>query len=629
MKQSFALSSIITFVAFSSPQVFAEPADSLGLSVDIKEVVVTGTRGSANPRNLPATVNVIGKEQLSRDNYTSILPAVTMQVPGVFNTSRGMLGYGVSGGGSGGISVRGLGSGEGRMMVLVDGHPQYSGIYGHAVADAYQTMMAERVEVVRGPSSVIYGSNAMGGVINIVTRANRSRGVNTSLNLAGGSYGTFISEVSNSYSNDKFSSNIAAQYNRSDNHRPNMGFEQYGGHLNVAYSPNRLLRTFVDADLTHFNASHPGAVTAPMAEADQWITRGAVNAGIENHTGPLSGAFTIYSNFGRHKLNDGYEIATGKPQNRLFRSKDALTGIALYQSASLFHGNRTTIGFDYQNIYGRAYYTSRSTGEILDTPNKQSGHQHINELAGYINFHQDLNSQFSLDAGLRYDHHSVAGGEWVPQGGIVYRPGISSELKAMVGKGFRNPTMKEMYLYPPSNESLKPERIINYEISWSQRLISGRLHYGVNIFYINGDNIIQTVDRKNVNTGQIENWGAEAEASWLISNSLTLSTNHSWLHMVHPILAAPQYKGYIGLEYSRRQLSANLNLQQISGLYTTLGSKSHQENFTLLSLSVSYMLNRHATLWARGDNLLAQRYEINRGYPMPRATVMAGLKLNF
>ena len=89
------------------------------------------------------------------------------------------------------------------------------------------------------------------------------------------------------------------------------------------------------------------------------------------------------------------------------------------------------------------------------------------------------------------DHHSITGTEWIPQGGIVIRPMESGELKAMVSKGFRNPTMREMYLYPPSNTDLKPERLMNYELAWSHRL--GQFNYGLNLFYLKGDNMIQTM----------------------------------------------------------------------------------------------------------------------------------------
>ena len=116
---------------------------------------------------------------------------------------------------------------------------------------------------------------------------------------------------------------------------------------------------------------------------------------------------------------------------------------------------RITVGFDYQHIYGNAYYTSKETGEVLDTPNKQSAKSYRNEVAGYIDYRQDLSSWLTIDAGVRVDHHSVTGTEWVPQAGLVVRPLLTGEVKAMVSKGFRNPTMREMYLYPPSNEELE------------------------------------------------------------------------------------------------------------------------------------------------------------------------------
>ena len=141
---------------------------------------------------------------------------------------------------------------------------------------------------------------------------------------------------------------------------------------------------------------------------------------------------------------------------------------------------------DYQHIYGRAYYTSKADGKTLDTPNKQSGKSHRNEIAGYVDFRQDITDWLTADAGIRVDHHSITGTEWIPQAGIVIRPMDNGEIKAMASKGFRNPTMREMYLYPPSNEDLKPERMWNYELSWRHRL--NNLSYGANIYYTDGGN---------------------------------------------------------------------------------------------------------------------------------------------
>lgn len=517
--------------------------------VSLNNVVVTGTRQAADLRHLAATVNVIGRTTLSQNEWQNVLPTLAQQVPGLFVTSRAMMGYGVSTGASGGINMRGLAGGAGQMLVLIDGHPQYQGIYGHPISDSYQTLMADRVEVVRGPESVLYGSNAMGGVINIITRGMAQDGVHTRLNVGAGSYGTFQSELSNQVHQGRFSSIVAAQYGRSDNHRPNMKFEQYGGYAKLGYDLSTHWKASVDADITHFNASNPGPESAPLYGSKQWITRGAVSAALDNHYGTTNGSLSVYDNFGRHKINDGTTDAAS-PQQRYFRSNDALIGVSWYQTAQLFAGNSTTVGADYQHIYGRAYYTSIETGEELDTPNKQSGTSHRNEVAVYAEMRQDLASWLTVDAGVRWDHHSVSGSEWIPQAGIVVRPLATGVLKATLSKGFRNPSMRELYLYPPSNTDLKPERLMNYELAWSQQLLGSHLRYGVNLFYLKGDNMIQTVmvegRPRNVNTGVVENSGVELEATYLINPHWSVTTNHSMLHMVHPVVSAPEYKGFGG-----------------------------------------------------------------------------------
>lgn len=602
-----------------------EFTDSIGLS----EVVVTGSRNVTDIRHLPQTVTVVDHLKLTENQRTNVLPTLMEQVPGLMVTSRGMMGYGVSTGGSGGMMLRGISSGAGQVMVLIDGHPQYNGIFGHPIADAYPTMMTERVEVLRGPASMLYGSNAMGGVVNIVTRTSEADGSHGYVNLCAGSWGTLQGEAGYSLRHGKWRATASGQYVRSDNHRPNMGFEQYGGFAKVNYDITPHWNVFADASITHFNASYPGTTSAPMLDADQWITRGAIAIGIENHYRLTSGRLSIYDNFGRHKIDDGYDALTGSPQTRLFRSSDALLGISWYQSAVLWSGARLTVGFDYQNIYGHAYYTDRQNGNVLETPNKQSGEERNHELAGYVDLRQDLFTWLTAEAGVRYDHHTITGGEWIPQAGIVVRPLRSGELKLMASKGFRNPTMREMYLYPPSNTDLKPERMWSYELSWKHRIASGRLQYGINLFCIDADNIIQTVNRQNVNTGELNNKGIEFELQYRINSHWTLNTNHSWLDMRQPVLSAPKYKSHAGVTMSYGRWRANVGLTEVCGLYTAIGDNEHTEAFTLLNATVSYALCHHVTLWLKGDNLLAQRYEYIAGMPMPKATFMAGLNLEF
>ncbi len=623
MKRTFLLISVLC----SSCCVISQTLPDSVRALD--DVVVTGTRNAIDVRYLPNTVSVVERSVLTQNEQPSLLPTLNQQVPGLFLTSRGVMGCGVSGGSAGGLSIRGIAN-NGQTMVLIDGHPQYNGIYGHPISDSYQTMMAERVEVVRCPASVLYGSNAMGGVVNIVTRKPHCDGVWTNINVGGGSYGTFQSEATNQVRSGKFSSTVSAQYNRSDNHRPRMGFEQYGGYAKVGYDINEHFKAYVDANVIHFNASHPGEVTAPVYDADQWITRGMVSGALENRFDKVNGALGVYTNFGRHKIDDGTSDPAS-PTQRYFRSKDALTGVSLYETMRFFEGNLITAGFDYQHIFGHAYYTSKADGSVMDTPNKQSGKSHRDEVAGYLDVRQDLVDWLTVDAGIRVDHHSVAGTEWIPQAGFVVRPIGNGEIKAMASKGFRNPTMREMYLYPPSNEDLKAEKMWNYELSWVHRL--GNVKYGLNLFYVKADNIIQQImldgKPKLMNTSDIENCGFEVEGSWRINDHWALNTNHSFLHMETAVLAAPEYKGFLGASFSICKWSANLGVQYINGLYTATGTTEKKENFCLVNATVKYQLLGNLKLWVRGENLLAQKYEINAGFPMPKATFVGGVNFEF
>jgi iron complex outermembrane receptor protein len=83
------------------------------------------------------------------------------------------------------------------------------------------------------------------------------------------------------------------------------------------------------------------------------------------------------------------------------------------------------------------------------------------------------------------------------------------------------------------------------------------------------------------------------------------------------------------VDFHKDKWSATLGLQTVENLYTEVGNNETKENFTLLNATVNYALTKNVGLWARGENLLAQKYEINLGYPMPRATFMGGVSVNF
>lgn len=568
-KKAILLLSVSGIWAMTGLAQTAKDSTRVARSLTIDEVVVTGTRNETDVRHLPMTISVVNRKVLEQSFQPSVLPVLTEQVPGLFTTSRGIMGYGVSTGAAGGMSLRGIGgSPTAGLLVLIDGHPQYMGLMGHPIADAYQTMLTDRVEVLRGPASVLYGSNAMGGVINIVTRKMQEDGIKTNAQIGYGSYNTLQTELSNRIRKGRFNSIVTGSYNRTDGHRENMEFEQYGGYAKLGYDFNAAWKVWGDVNITRFKASNPGETDNPYIDNDSRITRGMASFALENHYEKSSGALSFFYNWGRHKINDGYHPG-GTPQESHFNSKDRMLGVSWYQSATLFAGNRLTVGFDYQHFGGKSWNKMVATGEHIPGVDKQ-----MDEFAGYVDFRQDLGDWLSLNAGIRVDHHSHVGTEWIPQGGLSFHLPEQTEMKAMVSKGFRNPTIREMYMFPPQNPDLRAESLMNYELSFSQRALDGALFYGINLYYIDGDNMIMTVPTdgkpKNINTGEIENWGVESNISYRITSCWQINANYSWLHMENPVVAAPGHKLYAGADFTQGRWRVSTGLQYIKDLYTNV-----------------------------------------------------------
>ena len=620
--------------AVESDSTFYDDEVCLDCNVRIDEVVVTGTFEGVDVRHLPMTISRINRVQLENNFQQSILPTVAEKTPGLFITSRGILGYGVSTGAAGGIKMRGIGGDPSTgMLVLIDGHPQYMGLMGHSVADVYQAMLAERVEIIRGPSSVLYGSNAMGGVMNIITRRMQDDGVKTHARLSSGMYGTIESEISNMARKGGFNSMVVASYNRTDGHRPDMGFEQFGGYLKLGYDFDHW-KIWADAQVTHFNSENPGPIDAHLNDNDSHITRGVASIALENHYDKMSGSLSAFYNYGFHKIDDGYKDGAS-PLNYFFHSKDYMMGASLRENFFFFKGNITTFGVDYQRFGGKAWNADKKTDKVTNDIADKS----LDEVAGYINFQQDVVDWFSLNAAIRVDYHTVVGLEWIPQGGLAFHLPKEADIKAMVSKGFRNPTIKEMYMFPPQNPDLKPERLMNYEVSFSQKLVLGKqynrfLNYGVNVYYMNGNNVITTemVDgkKKNVNSGAIENYGVEADVNFHINEHWNVNANYSWLNMENPVVSAPEHKLYVGGTFKYNRWYVSTGIQYINGLYTSVvKGKEKQEDFVLWDAKASFQACKQLTVFIKGENLLGQRYEIMEGFPMPRATVKAGVDVKF
>lgn len=606
----------------------AADTTSTARSLSLDEVVVTGSRVPIQRSLIPVPISVVGRTTLKQSKESNILPVLMKHVPGLFVTSRGILGYGISNGAAGGINMRGFGAGAGRVLILIDGHPQYATIYGHPVADAYLSSNTQRVEVSRGAESVLYGSNAMGGAINIITRQATEDGNNLSASLMGGSYGTMSYSVTDAYRNGRFSGVVSGNYERTDGHRVNSAFESFSGYARLGYDISNNWRATGNVNITQFNSENPGPVTAPILDGTADVLRGMAGLSLENNYDITRGAVNIYYNWGDHELNDGHTAAQN-PRPFLFNSTDYMAGVNIYQSVNLFKGNTLTGGFDVK-LYG---------GNAFRNPETEIYADHIkhNEIAGYVSAQQIL-GRFLLNAGIRMENHDLYGTEWVPQAGVSYRAADHTNLKFSVSKGFRTPNMRELYMFGSANEELMPESSISYDLTLSQGFFNDRLTADLTLYYIDGHNLIEAFPvtpefSQNRNVGEFTNKGVEVSLNYQILNNLNLITNYSYLDMETPIVGAPRHNLYAGMTYAPSKFVFSAGAQVIDKLYTHTPTRDRNEtltsSYTVIDAQASYQALKWANVFVKADNLTAREYETMLGFPMPRATFMGGINLNF
>ena len=177
----------VAFVAASFS--FADEAKTDSVRYRFNPIVVTATKVEGAQRDIAASVSVLDEPLIRRATSSSALEFVKNHVPGFFITERAVMGYGVAQGAAGGISIRGVGgSPTTGVLILRDGRPDIMGMMGHPLPDAYSLDGLERVEVVRGPASFLYGTNAMGGVINLVSKKIRNDGFQTRASAGAGNF---------------------------------------------------------------------------------------------------------------------------------------------------------------------------------------------------------------------------------------------------------------------------------------------------------------------------------------------------------------------------------------------------------------------------------------------------------
>ncbi len=595
---------ILTIILLLIPAFLFAQIDT-AKTYNLDPITVTATRTEVARSMVSPSISVISQETIQQNQQKSVFSLISQQVPGVFVQESGVLGFGVNTP-AGQISIRGVGGNPNTdVLTLIDGRPQYMGLMGHPVADSYLSAHIERVEIIRGPASLMYGSNAMGGVINFITRSATLPGVSGNVMLSYGSYDSQHLGANIGYETGSSTTIVSFTHERTDGFRPWSEFNANSGYLKSSYHLNDQYTVTVDGSLTKFKTYDPGTISAPKINNWMDIQRGYVGASVDNDFGVSKGSFRFAYNFGHHELYTTWV------------SNDFAAVASLYQTLSLFPNNTLTVGIDMNKFGGKGHDNSIDYG----SPS-------VYEYAFYTYMQHTLFQKLVLNGGLRYDNNELFGGVIIPQIGAAYKLTDETTVRTTVGKGFRSPTIRELYLFPAPTPTLKPENMWNYEFGISQTL-AGRISLDITGFVSEGKNIILTQgvypNLTLSNSGSFVHRGVEFSGSAFVSNDLHLQTSYSFIDPEKETRSVPKHKLFIGGDYTYRSATFSLSIQHVAGMYGSDNSQNLLRDYTNIGAKVSIHASSQFSTNLSADNLLDKSYQTILGYPMPGRTLSVGI----
>ncbi len=573
-------------------------------------VVVTGTREELSERLVPASISVVSSRELLASGGISLLDALSERVPGLFVARRGVIGYGINSQ-AGTITIRGLGgSPNTQVLVMIDGVPQFMGLFGHPLPDSYLSEDAERVEVIRGPASVLYGTNAMGGVVNIITGRNRETGTSLKGSASYGSFNTREYNAAVGYGTGSLHVLLSGDHDRTDGHRPGSSFNTNDGYLNARYSIDDNFALQLNGNVNKFKTYDPGTIYSPKTNSWVDVLRTTNSVSLDTKFGNLDGSVKAFYSYGDHDVYDG------------FHSLDRNIGVMAYQSARPLEGSIVTVGADWRRYGGTA---------VNNIAGLNYGRHYSDELGVYALLQQLFFNRVMLNAGTRIQHSAVYGDELVPQAGLAWTLTGSMTLKASASKGFRSPTIREMYLFPAPNPNLEPERLWNYELS-VLRSVGRSVRIELTGFIAEGSNMILTEgvypNMRLLNSGKFTHRGIEFAGRCTPGGGVKVDASYSHIDPGSQTYSTPKQKLFIGFGYIHGGIGVNLTLQRIIDLYGADNSQMKLPDYTLLGANVSVRVAEFADVVLSGENLFNVSYQTIYGYPMPGMTLFAGLRLH-
>jgi len=602
---------ILAGFSFTHASTSETAADSIQIKYHFNPVVKTASKIAHAQRDLAASISLIDEADIDVLPTPAVFDAVQSRVPGLYVTQWGVMGFGVAGSAAGKISIRGTGgSANSCVLILRNGRPDFMGLMGCTIADEFSTDGVERIEIIRGPGSFLYGTNAISGIINIIPKQMHHGGFSTRITTGYGNYDSRILALSHGGKLGAFDYYITANTRKTDGHRTdgNSFYEgdHYTFHTGYALSENTMID--MNANLANISLFDPGRSDNPFSNNWYDIRRYGGDFNVIHNSRLGETNLKLHGNFGKHHFFDGWN------------SKDRTLGLMIYQNMKPWKGQTATIGFDWKRYGGEAVDASADYGTI-----------YLTEYAPYIHMQQLFWQRFILSAGLRAEHHELYGHELLPKAGLVYHPFESTSIRLSMARGFRSPSIRELYFWMPANAELTPDRLWNYELGFSQQ-IQSKLNLEIVLFQSDGSNLIQFSGPppKWINSGSYSHTGYECTATLFPVRSFELGATWTQMSLSENAYNAPGKKLTAYIQYQLGPVLLSADMLMVSDWKSAEPMNAtvilhEMDDYTVLNLSAGSKILKGLGIQVNLRNVLDAEYESMYGYPMPGRTLLSKL----
>jgi vitamin B12 transporter len=600
---------------------------ALPVEAEAESVVVSATRSDIPLDQSPATVSVISAQDIEQKQIQRVSDALR-EVPGLSVVQTGTAGQLTS------VFMRGLPSED--VQVLLDGIPINQGLSGAMNFADITTDDIDRIEVVRGPQSAIYGPHALAGVIQIFTK----QGTGTAGGMVaaeGGSYYTFREWGQSDGKIDEFDYSVALNRLDTENARPNNNYRNTDGIANVGWSPDEQLRIGSLFTYSVSDTGNPNTIFDPRP-IDHFLTeRWLIGPHIDWKPVDWWDHKLIVSYDHERQLNDPNEDGFVGPTRGVFER----TQIDYQNDLRPTSWLTLTSGFFYSRVNA-----GQERPFVLQVfgPQPTFISDHTQEIAGFLQATLTPVQNLVFVAGGQFADFNEFGGVWSYRVAGSYKiDKTNTTLHSSVATGFSPPSSQDKIF--GNNPNLDPENVFGWDVGVRQDLWQNRVWSDLTYFHNDLSNVIGFNGLfQTLNLGAAETEGLEAELHAQPIPGLTFTGSYTYLDARKTSLAdisqpqgarlprRPRNEVYVSATYlwwDKLRTVVEAKFVNAREELNFGGPNFDIEDYSFVNIAAEYEVTRHMSLFGRIDNLANEHYSEVFGFPALGRAAYGGVKVRF